>query len=161
MNKKNVLRLAASLLVVASISAHAATISPAGVPFSATGTMVLRAGLAAPTCTVSMSGLVTADGSQAVVNSVSISGDGRCGGSRVKNLPWTIQPTSSSSAFISGVAIDVGLSRCGPSTVSAQWNNSTNTLSATGQPMGGNCTMQVLTLSPNPAFTFSDKFAGE
>jgi hypothetical protein len=157
MNKKNVLCLAASLLVLAGINAHAATISPAGAPFSATGTMVLRGSGAAPTCSITVSGLVTADGSQAVINSASISGGLLCGSANVKGLPWTIQPTSSFSAFINNVSFNLPFARCGPSLLVAQWNNSTNTLSVTGQPLSGNCTMEILTLSPNPAFTFSDR----
>ncbi|HEY9131358.1 MAG TPA: alkane oxidation protein activator PraB [Dyella sp.] len=157
MNGKNVLRLAASLLMIGSIHAHATKIGPAGSPFSATGTMVMRASGAAPTCNVTLSGVVLPDGSQAVINSVSVSGGLLCGNAKVKGLPWSIQAISPWSAFINGVAFDVPpFSRCGPATVNAQWNNNTNTLSVVRQPLGGNCTMETLSISPNPAFIFSD-----
>ncbi|AYJ51645.1 alkane oxidation protein activator PraA [Rhodococcus sp. P1Y] len=140
-------------------SASAATISPANTAFTAPGTIVVTtpASFGLPvTCSISLSGSTSADGSSAAITAAQISGSNRlCGLPQLKNLPWTLTPTSATTGEVSNVGFSLLGYNCGPATLAGTFDNMTNTLTSTNQPMSGNCTINSLSVQPDPAFTLS------
>lgn len=140
-------------------SASAATISPANTDFTAPGTIVVTtpASFGLPvTCSISLSGSTSADGSSAAITAAQISGSNRlCGLPQLKNLPWTLTPTSATTGEVSNVGFSLLGYNCGPATLAGTFDNMTNTLTSTNQPMSGNCTINSLSVQPDPAFTLS------
>ncbi|PCE28765.1 protein activator [Paraburkholderia acidicola] len=145
-----------AMCAVLSTAALAATIAPAGKSFSAPGTIVVSNPIAPNvSCGVTLSGVVAADGSYAQINSVVVTGGGLCGVPQIIGLPWKLVATSTTAGNVANVGFSVLGSNCGPSTIQGTWNNATNTLTATNQPLSGNCTINSLSVNPNPAFTVS------
>lgn len=140
-------------------SAAAATISPANTAFTAPGTIVVTtpASFGVPvSCSITLSGSTSADGSSASITDAKISGSNRlCGLPQLKNLPWTLTPTSSTTGEVSNVGFSLLGYNCGPATLAGSFDNMTNTLTSSNQPMSGNCTVNSLSVQPNPAFTLS------
>ncbi|WP_082521123.1 alkane oxidation protein activator PraA [Rhodococcus sp. Leaf278] len=144
---------------VGAASAGAATISPAGTAFSAPGTIVVStpASFGVPvSCSIDLIGTTSADGSSASITDAKISGSNRlCNLPQLKNLPWTLTPTSATTGEVSNVGFSLVGYNCGPATLAGSFDNMTNTLTSTNQPMSGNCTVNSLSVQPNPAFTLS------
>jgi hypothetical protein len=140
-------------------AAGAATISPANTAFTAPGTITVTspASFGVPVnCTIVFTGSVNADGSAATITDAKVSGTNRlCGVPQIKNLPWTLTPTSATTGTVSNVAFSVLTSNCGPATLSGSFDNMTNTLSASNQSLSGGCTINSLSVKPDPAFTLS------
>ncbi|MFM0594923.1 hypothetical protein GGD41_004188 [Paraburkholderia bryophila] len=99
--------------------------------------------------------MVSTDGTYAQINSVAITGGGLCGVPQIIGLPWKLVATSTTTGNVANVGFSVLGANCGPSTISGAWSNATNTLSASNQPLSGNCKVNSLSVSPNPAFTVS------
>ncbi|KQR97386.1 protein activator [Williamsia sp. Leaf354] len=139
--------------------AGAATISPANTAFTAPGTISVTsdASFGVPVnCNITLTGSVNADGSAASITGAKVSGSNfLCGVPVIKGLPWTLTPTSATTGQVSGVAFSVLSSNCGPATLAGSFDNLTNTLTSTNQSLPGNCTINNLTVKPNPAFTLS------
>ncbi|MCX4161868.1 MULTISPECIES: alkane oxidation protein activator PraB [Paraburkholderia] len=149
-----------------SAATFAATIAPAGVSFSAPGTIVFSTpNFANVSCGISMSGVVASDGSYAQINSVAVTGAGLCGLPQVLGLPWKVVASSPTTVSITNVGFSFQLSvfgECGPSTINGGWNNTTNTLFARNQPLAtsnpsstGQCELNALSVNPSPALTVS------
>ncbi|MFM0287001.1 alkane oxidation protein activator PraB [Paraburkholderia megapolitana] len=136
--------------------AFAATIAPAGASFSAPGTIVVSNPIAANvSCGITLSGVVASDGSYAQINSVVVTGGGLCGVPQIIGLPWKLVASSTTAGSVANVGFSVLGTNCGPSTINGSWNNATDTLTATNQPLSGNCTINSLSVKPSPAFTVS------
>ena len=139
--------------------AGAATIAPANTAFTAPGTITVTtpASFNVPvTCNIVFSGSVNADGSAATITDAKVSGSNfLCTVPKIQNLPWTLTPTSATTGTVSNVAFSVLSSNCGPATLSGSFDNMTNTLSSSNQSLSGNCTINNLSVNPNPAFTLS------
>lgn len=148
---------AAAVAVIAFSSlASAATIGPAGASFSAPGTMNVSTPIAPNvSCGVTLSGVVASDGTYAQINSVVVTGGGLCGVPQIIGLPWKLVATSTTAGNVANVGFSVLGANCGPSTINGTWSNTTNTLTASNQPLSGNCKINSLSVSPNPAFTVS------
>lgn len=147
--------IAIAFAAVAPIAA-AATIGPAGASFSAPGTINVSTPIAPNvSCGITLSGVVSTDGTYAQINSVAITGGGLCGVPQIIGLPWKLVATSTTTGNVANVGFSVLGANCGPSTISGAWSNGTNTLSASNQPLSGNCKVNSLSVSPNPAFTVS------
>ncbi|MBT0566717.1 alkane oxidation protein activator PraA [Williamsia sp. CHRR-6] len=146
-------------IAVGAGPAGAATISPAGVPFTAPGTITVTspASFGAPVdCSITLSGTVAADGASASITSATTSGaSALCNLPQVTGLPWTLTPTSTTSGTVSNVGFTISGQSCGPATLTGSFDNLTNTLSSTNQSLPGNCTINSLSVVPNPAFTLS------
>lgn len=145
-------------LVCATLSplVSAATIGPAGASFSAPGTINVSTPIAPNvSCGITLSGVVSTDGTYAQINSVAITGGGLCGVPQIIGLPWKLVATSTTAGSVANVGFSVLGANCGPSTIAGSWSNATNTLSATNQPLSGSCKINSLSVSPSPAFTVS------
>ncbi|MGH8778497.1 alkane oxidation protein activator PraA [Paraburkholderia sp.] len=146
----------AVVFVAFSSLASAATIGPAGASFSAPGTINVSTPIAPNVaCGITLSGVVASDGTYAQINSVVVTGGGLCGVPQIIGLPWKLVATSTTTGNVANVGFSVLGANCGPSTINGAWSNATNTLSASAQPLTGNCTVNSLSVSPNPAFTVS------
>jgi len=137
--------------------ASAATITPVNSDFTATGTIILSSYSLAHvpiSCNATFKGRVTADGAYAAIDSVSLAGskDFWCQTYKFNGLPWKLTASSPTTGKIEGVAFNVLNSTCGPSTINTTWNNTSNTLAASSQPLSGNCTINSLNVQPSPAF---------
>ncbi|WGS53254.1 hypothetical protein LFL96_34385 [Paraburkholderia sp. D15] len=147
--------LAIAFAAVAPIAA-AATIGPAGASFSAPGTINVSTPIAQNvSCGITLSGVVSSDGTYAQINSVALTGGGLCGVPQIIGLPWKLVATSTTAGNVANVGFSVLGANCGPSTINGAWSNATDTLSASNQPLTGNCKINSLSVSPNPAFTVS------
>ncbi|MDG9779755.1 MULTISPECIES: alkane oxidation protein activator PraB [Pseudomonadaceae] len=155
MSKISVATAALALCMGAS-SAMAVTITPTNTAFSATGVSVVKpnAFLPAVTCNVQFIG-TTNNNNTATINSVNITGGGFCGAASAAGLPWTLSATSTTTGTVSGVKFTVAGVNCSssPVTVNGAWSNAANTLTLTPNQKVGTCTIQSLSVSPNPAFT--------
>ncbi|CCQ13569.1 Protein activator [Rhodococcus sp. AW25M09] len=144
---------------VGAANAGAATISPADTAFTAPGTIVVStpASFGVPvSCSIDLSGTTSQDGSSASITDAKISGSNRlCNLPQLKNLPWTLTPTSATTGEVSNVGFSLLGYNCGPATLAGSFDNMTNTLTAADQPMSGNCTINSLSVQPDPAFTLS------
>lgn len=145
-----------AMCAVLSSAAFAATIAPAGASFSAPGTITVSNPIAQNvSCGITLSGVVASDGSYAQINSVVVTGGGLCGVPQIIGLPWKLVATSTTAGNVANVGFSVLGANCGPSTILGAWNNTTDTLSATNQPLSGSCTINALSVKPSPAFTVS------
>lgn len=146
-------------VTLGAATAGAATISPANTAFTAPGTIVVStpASFGVPvSCSINLIGTTSADGSSASITDAKISGSNRlCNLPQLKNLPWTLTPTSATTGEVSNVGFSLVGYNCGPATLAGSFDNMTNTLTSTNQPMSGNCTVNSLSVQPNPAFTLS------
>ncbi|QIH08207.1 MULTISPECIES: alkane oxidation protein activator PraB [unclassified Pseudomonas] len=139
----------------------AATIEPKGASFTAPGTITVKVPalfFMPVTCNINFSGNVTADGSKAMITGATISGSNQlCKVPVLKNLPWTLTATSTTTGTVSGVMF-WALSDCGntPATVSGNWSNEQNRLWVSSAQQVGRCTITDLSVNPNPRFTVSD-----
>ncbi|MEQ5838531.1 hypothetical protein N0A02_03655 [Paraburkholderia acidicola] len=141
-----------------SAATFAATIGPAGVSFSAPGTIVFSSSFAPNvSCGITLSGVVASDGSYAQINSAAILGGSLCSVPQMTGLPWKLVATSATTFSLANVGFYFIAANCGPGTINGSWNSTTNTLSATNQPIGGsiNCTIDRLLLNPSPALNVS------
>ncbi|SDI25001.1 alkane oxidation protein activator PraA [Paraburkholderia phenazinium] len=155
---KTFARGGAVALICAALSpiVSAATIGPAGSSFSAPGTINVSTPIAPNvSCGITLSGVVSKDGTYAQINSVALTGGGLCGVPQITGLPWKLVATSTTTGNVANVGFSVLGVGCGPSTINGSWSNETNTLSASDQPLAGSCTVNSLSVSPNPAFTVS------
>lgn len=147
------------LCLGAASAATAATIAPAGASFTAPGTITVRspASLQQPvTCNITFTGKVSANGASASITGATVSGSNSlCSVPQMKNLPWTLTVSSTTSGTVTGVAFSILSSNCGPGTINASWSNAANTLSASNQALSGSCTITSLSVKPSPAFTVS------
>lgn len=154
MSKISVATAALALCMGAS-SAMAVTITPTNTKFSAKGVSVVKPGLLpAVTCNVEFIG-TTNNNNTATITAVNITGGGSCALAGTAGLPWTLTATSTTTGTVSGVKFTVAGVNCSssPVTVSGAWSNSANTLTLTPNQQVGSCTIQSLSVSPNPAFT--------
>ncbi|MFE1811714.1 alkane oxidation protein activator PraB [Metapseudomonas otitidis] len=153
MSKISVATAALALCMGAS-SAMAVTITPTNTKFSAKGVSVVKPGfLPAVTCNVEFIG--TTNNNTATITAVNITGGGSCALAGTSGLPWTLTATSTTTGTVSGVKFTVAGVNCSssPVTVNGAWSNSANTLTLTPNQPVGSCTIQSLSVSPNPAFT--------
>ena len=151
--------LAIAGATIGAANAGAATISPADTAFTAPGTIVVStpASFGSPvSCSINLVGSTSPDGSSATITDAQISGSNRlCNLPVLQNLPWTLTPTSATTGEVSNVGFSLVGYNCGPATLAGSFDNMTNTLTATNQPMSGNCTINSLSVQPDPAFTLS------
>lgn len=140
-------------------TAFAATIAPAGTSFSAPGTFVLTTpNIANLSCGMTLSGVVSSDGSYAQVNSAVVTPHtSLCGIVQVSGLPWKVVATSTTTVSVANMGFNLvsPFSGCAPLAINGRWNNATGTLSAINQPLGGNCTLNSLSVTPGPTLTIS------
>ncbi|WP_409302664.1 alkane oxidation protein activator PraB [Pseudomonas sp. KCJK8993] len=163
MNTVKTLFSVASCVICLGVTSmvNAATIEPKGANFTAPGTITVRspASLYIPvSCNINFSGNVTADGSKAMITGATVSGSNRlCRVPVLKNLPWTLTATSTTSGTVSGVMFQV-LSDCSdtPATITGNWSNDQNRLWISSPQQVGNCTITNLSVNPNPRFKVSE-----
>jgi hypothetical protein len=140
----------------AASMANAFSISPEGTFTTSTGSItVLSPSSSLPvTCPITFSGKVT--GGVATITGATVGGSGLCALPVLKNIPtpgWVLTATSASAGTVTNVGYTIaGLppiipaSNCGATTINVAWNGGTHTLSASGQPLSGSCTVQSLSV---------------
>ncbi|WP_081005874.1 MULTISPECIES: alkane oxidation protein activator PraB [Pseudomonas] len=136
--------------------ASAATIvsPPAGSTFTAPGTITVKspASLNVPvTCNITFTGTVAADSKTASITAVTVSGSNAlCNVPKMGGLPWTLTPTSATSATVGGVSFSI-ISNCGTANVTTAYGGGVLSLSPAPQSVGS-CTITALSVTPNPTF---------
>ena len=151
MKTSNVLCLAAACAALAG-AASAATISPTGTNFTARGALSAHIGTGVLGCTLTVAGVVAADGSHATINSAAFSGGSICAVWSTSGLPWTATPTSPTAMTISGMSIGAAPLTCTGS-VSGSWDNTLSRFTAVNQPLG-DCTISMI-LPTTPALSIA------
>lgn len=154
---KNLLRII--LLLIAptlSLSAMAVTIIPIGTAFTTSGSITISAPtVPAMTCSAQLSGVTQFSNTVSiqVANFTSFASP-LCGTISSSGLPWQLQATSTTTATLSGIKINVGGVNCSsaPVTINGAWSNSSNTFTAASQVVGS-CILRNLVIFPTPAFT--------
>lgn len=156
---KNLNRLfAASALILACAAASPAVAEPHFTPvvnFQGHGTIRLQT---AATFQQTIVCNITIDGSVNPVNSAKITAARFAGSSPfcsllvAKNLSWPMYMDSQLSGGISemGLALTGTSANCGISTIRILWNNSTSSLNASNQPLGGYCKLISLDVQISP-----------
>ncbi|PQZ93429.1 MULTISPECIES: alkane oxidation protein activator PraB [Pseudomonas] len=149
----------------AASMANAFSISPNGPFTTSAGSLTVQSPSsfgAAVTCGITFSGNVA--GGVATITSASLTGGGLCALPTLKNIPspgWVLSATSLSTGTVTNVGYTIARSLlfpatdCGANTLTGSFNNSTNVLTITNQPLTGhttgtgnqNCTIQSLTVT--------------
>ncbi|WP_248802447.1 alkane oxidation protein activator PraB [Pseudomonas sp. MWU13-2100] len=144
---------AASMVNAATITSPAA-----GSTFSAPGTITVSSpasGNIPVQCNITFSGTVASDSKTASITNATVSGSNfLCGIPVMQNLPWTLTPTSTTTATVSGVSFKI-LSNCGTANVLTNYAGGALTLSTTPQSVG-TCKITQLSVSPNPTFVITN-----
>lgn len=131
-----------------STAAAAQTVTPVSTNFTASGPTSLTSGGTRLNCTSTFRGTTSADGRTASITSASLAGFG-CGLVSATNLPWTVTAQSTTAITVSGVAVNVPFATCGPSNLSAAYNNATGQMTFANAPLAPNCSVTgTLTTSP-------------
>ncbi|MBN2975330.1 alkane oxidation protein activator PraB [Pseudomonas lactucae] len=147
--------MAAGLIALSPMSMASAFIESGS--FSSTaGTLVLKSPATLQgnmTCTLSLAGTVNSSGI-AVITQVVGSGTAYCQALTPKGLPWSVSLNSASNASVTQVGLTlpplifgVPGADCGPSTISASWDNAAHVLSAQNQILANQCTVVSLSIS--------------
>lgn len=149
MNFKTLVSLSALAICMGTASmANAYSITPVNTNFTAPGTISVKSPSsyqAAVNCGATFTGNVDAAG-VAKITAVAITGGGLCSLPKITGLPWTLTATGATAG-----SILYPVSNCGASTITG--NYSGGVLTATNQPLAGNCTVVSLSVKPTPAFT--------
>jgi len=165
MKNHKLLAAMGALVIGLGVSSMASAATITGSTFTATGTI----GVSGPSsygatvnCNVTFNGSVDAGGASASITGVTVSGSSLCTQAQITGLPWTLTPTTSSdggntwAGTVSGVGFTITgapplipASNCaGPTTINAQWINSSNNLSITSaQSLAGGCTIRSLSVT--------------
>ncbi|TFY90513.1 protein activator of alkane oxidation PraB [Pseudomonas kairouanensis] len=163
---KTLVSLSALVVCMGAASmASAVSISPNG-SFTTTGgsiTVLSPSSFgAAVTCGINFSGTIA--GGVATITSASLTGGGLCALPTLKNIPspgWVLSATSLTTGSVTNVGYTIARSLlfpatdCGPDTLTGTYDNATNKLTITNQPLTGhttgsgnqNCTIQSLTVT--------------
>ncbi|MGP0170682.1 alkane oxidation protein activator PraB [Pseudomonas sp. NCHU5208] len=165
MKNHKLLSAMGALVIGLGVSSAASAATITGSSFTATGTIAVSGPSsfgATVNCNVVFNGSVDAGGATASINSVSVSGSSLCAQANITGLPWTLTPTTSSdggntwAGTVSGVGFTIAgippivpASNCaGPTTINAQWINSSTTLRITSaQALAGGCTVRSLNVT--------------
>lgn len=142
----------------ASMASAATIVSPPALSsFTAPGTITVKspASFNLPvTCNITFSGAVAADSKTASITGATVSGSNAlCGVPVMQNLPWTLTPTSASSATVAGVSFKI-VSNCGTADVTVSYTGGVLSLSPTPQSVGS-CSITALSVTPNPTFVLN------
>lgn len=153
MKALQVLCLAAAASIAVAGAASAATVSPAGVSFTASGPTNL---VYAPpgitpvslACNATFNGTTDSTGAFASVTSASFSGGplGICATVAATNLPWKITASSTTAVVVQGVAVNTPIGNCSPTDLNASWANGPaptgpSTMTFTNQHLNDYCTV--------------------
>ncbi|KAA8563473.1 hypothetical protein FX985_03542 [Pseudomonas extremaustralis] len=149
--------------------ANAASFSPPGATFStsAAGTITIKSPStfgAAVTCGITLAGVISADGADAKINTVSFSGGPGCALYQPTHLAWNLTPKSISTGSLNGLGLTYTTTspvwpttNCGPSNIALTLANTTDGLSfhTTNQALSGSCAIVgvdivVLGVTVNP-----------
>lgn len=160
MNVKTLVSLSALAIAMGAASmANAYSITPVNTHFTAPGTISVKSPSsyqAAVNCGATFTGNVDADG-VAKITGVAITGGGLCSLPKITGLPWTLTATGATGGSVTNVGYTIAgsilypVSNCGASTITASYSG--GVLTATNQPLAGNCTLVSLSVKPTPAFT--------
>ncbi|WP_143495484.1 protein activator [Pseudomonas sp. PE-S1G-1] len=147
-------------LAFTSSMTHAASFAQAGAVFTATGSISTAVKLLVWTpvpCTVALTGKVASDGSSATITGATFTGNALCGVSGPLNLPWTLVPTTASTATLSGFAEKFFSDTCAsPSTLTTQWSAADNTFSLLSpHTVSDSCRITAFSFKPSPVLTIS------
>ncbi|WP_248745927.1 alkane oxidation protein activator PraB [Pseudomonas sp. MWU12-2037] len=136
---------------------NAATITPVNTTFSAPGTITVKspASFNLPvTCNITFTGKTAANGASASITAATVSGSNSlCGVPVMQNLPWTLTPTSTSTATVSGVSFSV-ISNCGTATINTNYGG--GALTVPSAQAVGSCSITALSVSPSPTFVITN-----
>lgn len=148
----------------AASMANAVSLSPLNTGFTATGTIVTKSpsSFQIPiTCNVTFTGSVNSAGLGIITSAVVSGSSDVCSYPQTSPyLPWTLTATSLSGAAALGTVAGVGfninhaplpVTTCGPSVISVGYSNTTHVLTASGQAVAPNCTVQTLNVTVTSA----------
>ncbi|WP_139372514.1 hypothetical protein [Pseudomonas fluorescens] len=149
-----------AILGAASCMANAVTFAPAGAAFTASGSIATAVKLLAWTpipCTMTLSGHVAPDGSSATITSATFMGNALCGVSGPLNLPWTLVPTNSTTATLSGFTEKFAYDSClTPSVLTTQWSAADSTFNLSSpHTVNATCRVTTFNFKPSPGLTIN------
>ena len=139
----------------AASMANAFSLSPINTPFTASGTIVVKSpsSVQVPvTCNVTFTGNVDSAG-EGKITGVTVGGSNSlCALPQIQGTPWTLKANSLTTGTVDNVGYKItkaGLipSNCGLSTIAVNYNNATQVLTASNQPLAGSCTVQSLNVT--------------
>lgn len=147
-------------LVFGSSMVSAATFAQAGAAFNATGTIAtgIKPLVWTPIpCSIALTGQVAADGSSATITGATFTGNALCNISGPLNLPWTLVPTSATTASLSGFMQKFAYDSCAtPSAVAMQWSAADDTFSLSSpHTVNSTCRLNTFNFKPSPALTIT------